>query len=141
MRDKLGRFTKGTHSKTEFKKGHKLSKKTKQKMKGRVPWNKNKGVSISLDIGNNLLNIIQKITGDKRSKGYIDSKGYRRYKIKGKTYKEHRLVWEICYGKIQKGYDVHHKDGNKLNNDINNLEVIKHGRHSRRSARKISRGL
>lgn len=124
MRDKLGRF----------KKGNVLSEETKQKMKGRTPWNKGKGTSISKDVGNNLLRIIKSITNDKRSVGYIDSKGYRRYKIKSKTYKEHRLVWELFYGPIPKGMDIHHKDGNKLNNSIKNLEAIEHGRHSKRTS-------
>lgn len=32
--------------------------------------------------------------------------------------------------------DVHHIDGNPLNNDISNLEVIKHGEHQRIHATK-----
>lgn len=31
--------------------------------------------------------------------------------------------------KYQNGYDVHHKDGNKLNNSIFNLELIERGLH------------
>lgn len=59
MRNELGRFIKGNHVSTEFKKGHKLgmtgkhfSKKSKEKMRkshvGQIPWNKNKkGLQIS----------------------------------------------------------------------------------------------
>jgi len=41
-RHQSGQFLKGHHQSpdTEFKKGMKLSEETKQKMKGRIPWNK-----------------------------------------------------------------------------------------------------
>lgn len=104
--------------------------------KGSTPWNKGKGKSQSIDLGN-FVNV-QELTGDKRSKGHIDDQGYRRYKIKGKPHKEHRLVWEQHNGQIPNGFDIHHIDGNKLNNDIKNLEMIQHGRHSELSLRAIS---
>lgn len=43
----------------------------------------------------------------------------------------HREVYEDFYGEIPKGYVVHHKDGNKINNSPDNLEIIKRGDHSR----------
>ena len=42
----------------------------------------------------------------------------------------HRLVWEEHFCKIPDGYVVHHKDGNKLNNDINNLESMSFSEHT-----------
>jgi hypothetical protein len=36
----------------------------------------------------------------------------------------HRHVWEDVYGKIKENYEIHHIDGNTLNNDITNLEHI-----------------
>ena len=40
----------------------------------------------------------------------------------------HRAVWEFHYQRpIPKGYHVHHKDGNRENNDISNLQ-LKEGR-------------
>ena len=41
----------------------------------------------------------------------------------------HRYVWEFYNGPIPKGYDIHHKDEDKSNNDISNLEMIKSGKH------------
>ncbi len=79
-RDKnTGRFVKGNKSGKIFKKGDKLSEETKGKMKGRIPWNKGKGLSKSI------------------------------------------LV--------------------ERNNNINNLEVIKHGMHSRLSHQEVRRKL
>jgi hypothetical protein len=41
----------------------------------------------------------------------------------------HRMTWEQANGPIPKGYVVHHKDHNKLNNSIDNLECIPRGSH------------
>ena len=43
---------------------------------------------------------------------------------------EHQLVWMIANGKtIPPGYDIHHLDGNKENNDSDNLVCIPHDIH------------
>ena len=44
----------------------------------------------------------------------------------------HRDVWESIHGKIPKGYDIHHKDKDKSNNDISNLELLRKDEHARR---------
>lgn len=44
----------------------------------------------------------------------------------------HRYVWESKNGPIQNGYDIHHRDRNKSNNSIENLELIKHDDHARK---------
>lgn len=36
----------------------------------------------------------------------------------------HVWVWKHHYGCLKKGFHIHHKDGNKSNNDIENLEMI-----------------
>lgn len=44
----------------------------------------------------------------------------------------HRLQWEKHFGEIPKGFVIHHKDENKLNWNIENLELLpmnKHGKH------------
>lgn len=41
----------------------------------------------------------------------------------------HRLVAETFIGEIPKGYQVHHKDGNKQNNVVENLEILSSMEH------------
>ena len=42
----------------------------------------------------------------------------------------HRAIWKSYNGEIPKGYHIHHKDHNKENNDISNLELISPSAHS-----------
>jgi hypothetical protein len=64
---------------------------------------------------------------------FVDAKGYVRIWDDGqKRYiKEHHKVWIEFYGKIPKGYIIHHKDGNKENNNINNLECMLKKEHDK----------
>ena len=41
----------------------------------------------------------------------------------------HRLIWEDAHGPIPEGYVVHHRDGNSLNNALDNLELLARGDH------------
>lgn len=43
----------------------------------------------------------------------------------------HRVIWEEHYGPVPEGCVIHHKDDNKTNNDIDNLELMEWGAHSR----------
>lgn len=43
----------------------------------------------------------------------------------------HRYVWEQEVGKIPDGYQVHHKDQDKSNNSIENLELMLVGEHQK----------
>ena len=45
----------------------------------------------------------------------------------GKTI--HRMVWEYYNGEIPEGYVIHHKDENKLNNSIDNLQLLTRKEH------------
>ena len=64
------------------------------------------------------------ILSDKNEKGWYlthrlsDEKGIYH------TKRTHVLVAETFIGEIPKGYHVHHKDGNKQNNMVSNLEII-----------------
>ncbi len=57
---------------------------------------------------------------------HLDAYGY--YVNKG--VKLHRIIWEKHKGSIKRGYIVHHVDGDKLNNDIDNLLEIEWGKHT-----------
>ena len=63
--------------------------------------------------------------------GWTDHKGYRCVCINGKEYKVHVLVWESANGPKPKGYEIHHKDLDKSNYDISNLELLKLSDHRR----------
>lgn len=67
---------------------------------------------------------------NKRFIGTINKRGYMQTTIGKKGYKIHRLIWECVNGEIPKGYDIHHIDGNKLNNSIHNLDMIKNSEHT-----------
>lgn len=43
----------------------------------------------------------------------------------------HRDVWELHNGPIPRGWDIHHKDGDRANNDITNLELLPKAEHTR----------
>lgn len=53
--------------------------------------------------------------------------------------KTHRLIWAAWFGPIPPGYDVHHLDSNRLNNQIDNLQCLPHGEHTSRRLRRIDR--
>ena len=51
----------------------------------------------------------------------------------------HRVVWKYCIGDIPKGMHVHHRDENKANNHISNLQLLTPAEHKalhRRTAKK-----
>lgn len=66
--------------------------------------------------------------------GTLTKKGYLRTKRSqyGKARMVHDLVWEEEYGQIPPGMSVHHKDENKKNNDISNLELLDAVTHKRK---------
>ena len=67
------------------------------------------------------------ITGEKHHswKGGTIVHGYKIIRNNGKSLREHRIVMENHIGrKLLSSESVHHIDGNKLNNDISNLELL-----------------
>lgn len=42
----------------------------------------------------------------------------------------HRVIWEEVNGAIPEGFDVHHIDRDRSNNQIINLEIMSHSEHS-----------
>lgn len=49
----------------------------------------------------------------------------------GRARLEHCLVWEAVHGPIPKGMHVHHKNGDRIDNAIENLELLTPLEHAR----------
>ncbi len=69
-------------------------------------------------------------------------KGYIRHRAdtSGRVRMEHDLVWEEHFGAIPEGMQVHHRDFNKMNNDISNLQIVTPLEHKRLHSGCIKRG-
>ena len=48
----------------------------------------------------------------------------------------HRAVWKAFFGDIPDGYEIHHCDGNKDNNNIENLQCLSKSEHASRHQQK-----
>ena len=72
----------------------------------------------------------------RESQGY-----YYRYAQKGEPSLLHRMVYISHYGEIKKGYEIHHKDGNATNNEIENLECLSIRKHNDRHKEIMSEDL
>lgn len=59
-------------------------------------------------------------------------------KIGNSRIRLHRYIWQKYNGEIPKGYDIHHIDHNKDNNEINNLELLVREEHKARHGHELS---
>lgn len=57
---------------------------------------------------------------------------YRSTESRKKHISLHRYVWQKERGEIPEGYDIHHLDGDKTNNTIENLECLPKAEHTKR---------
>lgn len=55
--------------------------------------------------------------------GFLDQRGYLRVKYQQKTYRAHRVIYELCVGPIPEGCEVDHIDRDPSNNRLENLRV------------------
>lgn len=60
----------------------------------------------------------------------IDKDGYIEIKQDGKRCHEHRLIWEKTHGKIPDGWVIHHLNGIRNDNRLENLFAMPRSRHS-----------
>ncbi len=59
-------------------------------------------------------------------KGSLSNTRHIYYTVQGVKKSGHRIVWECFCGKIPEGLEINHKDGNKQNNCLSNLELVTH---------------
>ena len=62
---------------------------------------------------------------------WTDGQSYPVILVNKKQMKLHIYVWERVYGKKPKGHHLHHRDFNKKNYHIDNLELLTASEHSR----------
>jgi hypothetical protein len=62
----------------------------------------------------------------------LTAKGYNRIRVSGRQVMEHVYVWQQHHGRlVPTGYDIHHIDGDKLNNAVGNLRLVSRTEHKR----------
>lgn len=76
--------------------------------------------------------------------GRVGSHGYMVSTHKGRAFLLHRVVWEACVGPIPPRMVINHKNGNKLDNRLTNLEVVtssQNNQHACDTGLKVCRGV
>lgn len=61
----------------------------------------------------------------------LKNNGYLEVNLSKKSKYVHRLVAEAWLGEIPKGFNVNHKDGDKSNNNVLNLEIVTYSQNSK----------
>lgn len=66
--------------------------------------------------------------------GATHSRGYSQLKVLGRVYLAHRLAWLYVHGRWPVG-DTDHRDGDRLNNAIDNLREVSHAENGQNVAK------
>lgn len=69
--------------------------------------------------------------------GSINAGGYFVVKIDASRFLVHRLIWAIIYGKFSQ-FELDHIDGNRQNNNVENLRECSEGFHNQRNRKRNS---
>ncbi|HDM8089251.1 TPA: HNH endonuclease [Yersinia enterocolitica] len=70
-----------------------------------------------------------------RLAGGFNGEGYLHVGFNHKTYKVHRVIWEMHNGPIPEGMQVDHIDHNRVNNRIENLRIVTQAQNSKNRTR------
>lgn len=114
--------------------GKELSQERREKMKGRIPWNI--GKEHSPETKAKIAAKAKLRTGEKNPnwKGgrYQNTSGYIEIRVNGRKKLEHVYIVEQSLGRrLNRSEVVHHKNGDKTDNRIENLQVMTISEHMR----------
>lgn len=63
---------------------------------------------------------------------FKDKDGYIRIVLSnGKIVQEHKWIWNQTFGRVPSGYTIHHINGNKIDNRIENLQMLLEYEHNK----------
>ena len=68
---------------------------------------------------------------------YSDIYGYRQGRILGRSYRAHRVIWAIAYGKWPDG-EIDHVNGDRSDNRISNLRSVTRSANSKNLKRPVN---